>query len=212
MNHYSKFILVCAVLGLLSGCTSLLPKWTIFQKEVPAPIVKPVKQIEAERQTADYIARVVEKPPELKPLAVSLSESLGHPEKPLVGAIDDVETRMVKAWEKVLLQDQQQRESLDSLLAKYGGKKIEGTGYNVFGFTMSGAVIILVILVILFPPIGIILWSVFKRLSGALASTVKGVSNYIKENPESGQKLKGYLKDTQDLAHKKIISKVKLKQ
>jgi hypothetical protein len=190
-----------------------MPQWRLFQKKVPAPIVKPAAQIETERRTADYIARTVETPPQLKPMAADLSESLGRPEKPIPAdtTADEAEARMRAEWQKALLKSQQQIDQLNALLAKSEGKKIEDTGINVFGFSMGGAALALIVLCVLFPGVATILWAVFKRVSGALSSTAKGISDFIKDNPDAGEKLKDALAKTQDAAHKQIISKIKAK-
>jgi len=206
----AALILACL---LLSGCQSLLPQWRLFQKKVPAPIVKPAAQIETERRTADYIARTVETPPQLKPMAADLSESLGRPEKPIPAdtTADEAEARMRAEWQKALLKSQQQIDQLNALLAKSEGKKIEDTGINVFGFSVGGAALALIVLCVMFPPVATVLWAVFKRVSGALTSTASGISNFIRDNPDAGEKLKAALAKTQDAAHKQIISKIKAK-
>jgi len=199
------------VLFLLSGCTSILPQWRVFQKKVPEPIIKPASQIEVERQTADYIARNIETPVQLKPMSVRLSESLGRPEKPIQDQLDEAEAYMNKSWQKELRKQQDQLDELNKLLTAQGGKKIEGTGINVFGFTIGGAGIALIVLCVMFPPIATILWTIFKRVSGALTTTAEGISNFIKDNPDSGAQLKSYLAETQDKVHKQVISKIKAK-
>lgn len=203
-------ITVIAFLAL-TGCQSVLPQWRVFQAKVPTPIVKPAAQVEVERRTADYIARTVEQPPQLKPMAASLSESLGRPEKPIPveTTADDAAERMAKEWQKTLLKQQEQLDQLNALLAKTGGKKIEDTGYNIFGFSMGLTGVILIALLVAFPPLATILWAIFSRISGALTATARGVSNFIKDNPDAGAKLKGYLAKTQDAAHKEVISKIK---
>lgn len=197
----------------LSGCASLMPQWRLFQKKVPAPIVKPAAQIETERRTADYIARTVQTPPQLKPMAADLSESLGRPEKPIPAdtTADEAETRMRAEWQKALLKSQEQLAQLNAMLAAQEGKKIEGTGFNIFGFSVGFAGLALIALCVMFPPLATILWAVFKRVSGALTSTATGISNFIRDNPDAGEKLKAALAKTQDAAHKQIISKIKAK-
>jgi len=206
-----KRIAVIIACLCLSGCASMLPQWRLFQKKVPAPIVKPAAQIETERRTADYIARKIEKPEQLVPMAVQLSESLGEPERPITDELDAAEVRMEKEWHKALLKSQEQLAELNALLAKTEGKKIEGTGFNAFGMSFGLGTLILIILLVAFPPLGAILWAVFKRISGALTSTADGISKFVKYNPDAGEKLKGYLAKTQDAAHKQIISKIKAK-
>lgn len=207
----ARTVLLCAACLMLSGCASLLPEWRLFQKKVPAPIVKPASQVETERRTADYIARTVEQPPQLKGMARDLSESLGKPEHPIAADAtpDDAEERMAREWQKALRKQQEQLDQLNALLAASEGKKIEDTGINVFGFSVGAAGLALVVLCVMFPPLATILWAIFKRVSGALHATAQGIANFVKDNPDAGEKLKDYLSKTQDAAHKQIIRKLK---
>lgn len=193
----------------LAGCQ--LPQWRVFQTKVPEPIVKGPRAVEVERQAADLLAKRIEKPVELIPVAQRLSASLGLPEKPLEGDTANLAPDTVKALEKELLRSQGELAALNKLLEKNEGKEVEGTGINIFGASFSLGVVAIVVLCIMFPPIGLVLWTIFKRLSGALTTTAKGISNYISENPEAGEKLKGYLAKTQDAAHKATIRNIKAK-
>ncbi len=209
--HAAKWIAVISACLLLSGCASLMPQWRLFQKKVPAPIVKPAAQVEVERQAAEYIARTVEKPVELKPIAIGLSKSLGVPEKPILEAPAEAAPDFYDAWMKVLKKEQEQRDELNAMLAKTEGKKIEGTGYNVFGFSVGAAGLALIILLVMFPPLATIIWAIFTRVSGALTTTAKGIAEFVKENPDAGKRLKDKLAQTQDAVHKQVISKIKSK-
>lgn len=193
----------------LAGCQ--LPQWRVFQAKVPEPIVKPAKTIEVERQAADLLAKRIEKPVELIPVARQLSSSLGVPERPIEAETADAAEISVKALEKALLNQQNQIKELNQVLEKNAGKPVEGTGINVFGVSFGLGAVGLIVLCFMFPPIGLVLWHIFTRLSGALTSTAKGISNYIKDHPDSGEQLKDYLAQTQDAAHKAIISKIKAK-
>ncbi len=176
-------------------------------------MVKLPEQVELERKTADYIARKVEEPPQLKSMARKLSESLGRPKKQISDSdpVEETENDNLIDWQKVLLAQQEQLDKLNKALVKFEGKKIEDTGVNVFGFSMGGAAIALVVLCVLFPPVATVLWVIFKRVSGALFATAQGIKNYVKDNPDAGEKLKVYLGNAQDKAHKEIISKIKTK-
>ena len=65
------------LLLVLPGCSTSFGRF--FQTKVPTPIVKQEAQMEAERRSADFIARTIETPVELKPIAEALSQSLGAP-------------------------------------------------------------------------------------------------------------------------------------
>lgn len=193
---------------LLTGCSSFLPQWRVFQAKVPEPIVKNEAKMEVDRQVADYIARTVENPPELKPLAMSLSESLGHPKKP-IKVEDGAEERLQASLNKALLDTQRQREELNQTLTKTEGKKIEGTGVNVFGFAVSGTVLILIALCVMFPPVAGIIWFIIQRAYGALSRTTKGIGSFMEAHPDGGEQLKAFLSKTHDSADKNIIKKIK---
>jgi hypothetical protein len=201
-------LLLCVV--LFSGC-SMLPQWRVFQKKAPEPIVKTEKATEVDRQAADLIAREITAPIELKPVAIKLSQSLGVPEKPLTGEIAKVAEDATVAISKELVKVQKERDELNVTLSKIEGKKIEGTGYNIFGFSMSLSVIVLIVLCVMFPPLATVIWWLVKRISGALSRTTKGISNYVKAHPDQGDKLKSYLSNVHDVADKTIIAKIKAK-
>lgn len=207
----AKWTILLASVLLFSGCQSLMPQWRLFQKKVPAPIVKPAAQVELERQAAEYIARNVEKPVELKPIAVGLSKSLGVPEKPITALPVEAGPDFYDAWMKVLKHEQEQRDELNAMLAKQEGKKIEGTGVNIFGFSVGFAGLALIALLVAFPPLATVLWAIFTRVSGTLSTTAKGIAEFAKENPDAGKKLKEKLAQTQDAVHKQVISKIKAK-
>lgn len=201
---------VMALCLLLTGCQSLIPQWRVFQKKVPEPIVKTDSQREIDRQAADYIARTVETPPGLKPIAASLSESLGHPAKP-IKVTDDSEAKLQAMLAKALLQTQRERDELNTALTKTEGKKIEGTGYNVFGFAISGTVILVIALCVMFPPLAGIIWWIIQRAYGALSRTTAGIGKFMEANPDGGEQLKAFLSKTHDSADKNIIKKIKAK-
>ena len=202
--------LIVIPLLFLGGCQSLIPNWRIFQAKVPEPIVKNDAKIEVDRQVADYIARTIEQPVQLKPLAASLSESLGHPKKPMAVA-DDSEERLQAMLNKALLDTQRQRDDLNNRLEKTEGKKIEGTGVNVFGFAVSGTVLVIIALCVAFPPIGGVIWFIVQRIYGALSRTTQGIGKFMEENPDAGERLQSYLSRAHDRADKNIIRKIKAK-
>lgn len=204
MKHLA--IVLCL---FLTGCQ--LPQWRVFQQKVPQPIVKPAQTLEVERQAADLLARRIESPPELIPVAVKLSESLGVPDRPLEGDTQELAPETVRALNRELAATKQQIADLNKLLAKNEGKKVEGTGINLFGYSFGLGVIALIALCVMFPPIATILWWVFQRVAGALTRTAKGVNDYIKANPDQGEKLKTYLSGAQDTVDKQLIKKIRAK-
>ena len=191
----------------ISGCQ--LPQWRVFQKKVPGPLVKAESVVELERQSADFIARNVIEPPELKPIAEKLSQSLGAPKEPILESPAKAEDEFARAWNKELLKTQKQIRELNDELAALNGKKVEDTGFNVFGPSMGLLVVGVVALLVMFPPLATVLWWLMQRASGALTRTAKGVSNFIKENPNEGERLKDYLEKAQDTVDRDVIAKIK---
>lgn len=193
----------------LTGCKT--PQWRIFQAKVPDPIVKQDVQIEAERAAADLVARIITAPAEAIPVAQKLSESLGVPESPIV------QTKPTKARDEALeglregmQQQQQDLSDLNERLAKYDGKKIEGTGVNMFGFAVSLPVLGLIALAIFCPSAIGVMWWIIKKTKGALVATIKGVQDFKDDNPTAVESLNSALASTQDAAHKSLIKKLKL--
>lgn len=204
-----SLLALCVV--LFSGCQ--LPTWTVFQEKVPEPIVKSEEAKEVERQAADLIARKIEEPKELKPVAAKLSQSLGVPNEPLRNDnLLEASEKAVDSINEELVEVQEKRVKLNKQLSENSGKSIEGTGYNIFGFSMSLSMIALVVLCVMFPPLAMIVWKIFSGILGALKSTVSGINDYVKANPDQADRLKSYLKGKHDAAHKTIISKIKAKQ
>ena len=201
--------MLVALLFIVSGCHA--PQWRVFQSKVPEPLQKPAIQIEAERASADLVARTITAPPEAVPVAQKLSESLGTPEHPIT------QTKPAKARDEALdgLQSgireaQQNLADLNERLAKYDGKKIEGTGVNVFGFAVSLPVIGLIALAIFCPSLFFWVLSTLFKVKGALVATVKAGQDFKDEHPELKKSFNDAMDKAQDATHKVLISKLKL--
>lgn len=165
------------LLLVLPGCSSSFGRF--FQAKVPTPIVKQEPQLEAERRSADLIARTVETPPELKPVAIALSQSLGTPKNPIKAEVpSDIPQASIVAVKDLhdnQLALQKQIFDLNKQLIKYQGKEIEGTGLNLLGPGIITLLIILAILGIMFPPIATLLLFAYRRLKTAASLVVQGV-------------------------------------
>ena len=190
------------------GCTA--PR--AFQTKVPAPVVKPAKQVEAERSAADLIARKIETPVELIPVAVSLSNSLGAPEKSLTEVKD---FSLAKASSVAnadlhasLLQMQRQLETLNHKLTALQGKEIEGTGLSLLGPGTATIVVALIALGILFPPLFTILGFMYRRLRQTTSLIVQQVDSAASdpETQAAVAKMKDSLAKTMDTVHKRVVS------
>jgi hypothetical protein len=193
---------------LLGACS--VPQMRVFQQEVPKPTEKSQQQIEAERSAADLLARKVTEPAEMIPVAQKLSDSLGVPTHPI--AYEDLNKARGDALDRLLkgmIKEQNDALELNRKLDKYDGKKIEGTGFNMFGVAVSGPILIIIALCIFFPgTITVIFW-ILRRVRGTLVSTVQGIQNFKEENPEVAKALNNALKGAQDEAHKVLVKKIK---
>ncbi len=181
-----KKLYLLVLLFCLSGC-SLNPV-RLFQSKVPPPLTKPPEQVETERRAADLIARTVETPKELKPVAAGLSASLGAPDKPIkVATPADIPKAAAVSAEELrasLVTMQQQIITLNKMLAQNQGKTIEGTGFSILGPGMVTILIALVALGVLCPPALTLMIFAFKRLKAAAGIVVNEVEAAAKE-PET---------------------------
>ena len=191
---------------LLSGCSS-----RIFQSKVPAPVVKAEVQIEAERSAADLIARKIETPIELKPVAISLSTSLGAPKQSLV----DVKAFSLPVAAKHAdadLQDgiktmQKQLAELNIKLTKLQGKEIEGTGFSILGPGVSMLVIGLIVLGVVFPPAFTLMMIAYRRLKQTASMVVEQIDEASKDPAAAVavKEIKTKLNGLMDTPHKQVI-------
>jgi hypothetical protein len=198
-----------ACVCLMAGCQ--MPQWRVGQKSVPAPVQDSPAKVEAERAAADLIARKIETPAELKPVASQLSSSLGAPSKPIT------EPDIAKASEQAsddlraeIAALQRQVEKQNKFLAKYAGKEIEGTGFNVFGPSMGLIVIGLIALGVACPPLMTLMFFVLRRMKATAGHLVAGVESFSKEEPEAAEKLKAGLSKAMDSTHKQLVRKLKV--
>lgn len=191
----------------LSGCTAL----RVFQTKVPEPVVKAPVQVEAERQAADLIAKKIETPVELKPVAVSLSSSLGLPKVPVIDTptfnLPAAATHASADLASGIQQNQRQLDALNRKLTTLQGKDIEGTGISVLGPTTLLVVAAIVTLGIIFPPAFTFLFFAYRRLR----QTTKLVVDQIDEASNAPEtvpvikQIKSRLDGLMDTAHKKVI-------
>ena len=206
--QWGLIILALALAMLVTGCSSMLPEWRVGQKEVPKPNVTTEAQVESWRSASDLLARTVEQPPEAKELAISLSQSLGKPMRPL--EVDDYEWAFDRLDKEYRVWKNKQND-INKFLGEYQGEDIEGTGINMFGFTMAGTTLIIIALILFLPGFAGIFFFVIRRIGASFGSVVKGVERFVNENPEAGEQLKGYLSKTLDRADKVRVNMAKSK-
>lgn len=194
------------LLLLLSGCA--LSPMRLFQAKVPEPVLKAPVQLEAERASADLIARKLETPIELRPVAAKLSASLGAPMKPFdLPTVAQSANAASSNLDKGMVDMQKQLTALNLQLATYQGKTIEGTGLSLLGPGMATIVIGLIVLGVVFPPAFTMMGFAYKRLK-ATASIVVDQLDQAAKAPETAaavQAIKSKLSSEMDTAHKQVI-------
>jgi hypothetical protein len=200
--------LLCFLLLSFSGCST----FKVFQSKVPAPILKQENQLEAERSAADLIARRIETPVELIPVAQSLSMSLGAPKLSLADmpkltpiAASNIANADLR---KGILDLQAQLSRTNAKLTALQGKEIEGTGFSLLGPGAGVFVVGLIVLGVVFPPAFTIMAIMFRRLKQTAGMVVEQIDIAAKapETQEAVAAMKDQLAKKMDISHKKIVS------
>lgn len=177
MKKITTILLVCYALLALSACS--LSAIRLFKAKVPPPVAKPQAQVETERQSADFIAKHIETPPSLRPVAQGLSQSLGAPENPIVATtpaqVDAAAAKAVSDMQTQLVTMQNLLTAQNKFLAKYAGKDIDGTGFSLLGPGMTVIIIALIALAVLCPPALTLMIFAFGRLKAAAGIVVNEV-------------------------------------
>ena len=201
-------ILALGFCFVLTGCVGT----RFFQTKVPEPIHKTPQQTEAERQAADLLARKIQTPVELKPVAESLSNSLGKPKYSLADISNfDIGDASAKANADLLIgigTMQKQLDTLNAKLTSLQGKEIEGTGFSILGPGMATIVIGLIVLGVVFPPAFTIMGILYRRLKQTSSMIVDQIDQAAKD-PETAaavKVMKGELSQKMDMVHKKVVS------
>jgi len=198
---------IAIVVALSFECCALSPV-RLFQAKVPAPLAKGEEQVEAERGAADLIARELKAPLELVPVANKLSVSLGPPRKPFnLPTVAQNATAASNALEKGIMDMNRKLDLLNSRLAKYEGKEIEGTGFSILGPGITILVIGLIALGVIFPPVFTLLAFAYRRLKATASMVVEEIDQTAKseEAKEVVKKIKDGLNAKMDKSHKQVI-------
>lgn len=202
----SAVLSLCLV--LLTGCSL----GRVFQTKVPEPVSKSPQQTEAERSAADLIARKLETPVELKPVATNLSASLGAPKYSLADVSNfNIGSASAHANQNLLdgmLRMQRQLDALNKKLTTLQGKDIEGTGISLLGPGMATIVIGLIVLGVVFPPAFTLMGIAYRRLKQTSSIIVDQIDEAAKapETADAMKKFKVAVGTKMDLAHKKVVS------
>lgn len=180
-----------------SGCS-----WNVFQAKVPSAVVKSSSHLESERVAGDFLARNVIQ--ENKPVAISLSHSLGLP----IETSDDVEN-ISDNLNSEISENRKNQNQLNATLNKYAGKEIEGTGIDIGNGLSITTIVLLIVAVVAFPSIISILFFLIRQSRSALSAIVAGVEMFKQSDKEHGKQLKTILSASMDKQHKKLVERLK---
>lgn len=207
MNKILKFSISIALASILSGCSSLgLQSKRVFQKETPKPVLDVVT--EPMREAAAFVAEEVEQPAEAKKVATELSQRMGLPETPVDNALE------ISAALHYDQKSQNKKEAkLDKFLDKYQGFELEGTGLSIWGLGSSVVIILLIGLVVVFPPALQLIFYIYKRVKGtstkivreALKDVSMTMDEFMADHPEMVDDLKGRFSRRMDASSKNVI-------
>ena len=204
----SSPIAVVLLAVLCGGCS--LPQWRVFQKTVPTDTGPAPAVIESQRRAAALIvdlsaslsADPAKQVSDIHAVAVPLSVSLGEPlKRATVFQAPDV----VASLRKSSLDAQAKAEKWREFARKYGGAPLEGTGVNLAGPTGIVALIAVIALCVIFPPVGYLLLRALPVLWGFFRSTTSAISEFTTSNPDEGERLKLTLSRKMDAAHKRLV-------
>ncbi len=192
------------------GCSPV----RIFEKKVPvADSVSPVAQIEGQRQAAAYIAKRTAPPVANAPaavadvheVAVSLSASLGEPERPV--EIDD-RAAVISALGAGLREKEKQLERWKAFGRKYGGQPIEGTGINLAAGALWLWILAIVAACVFIPGFGWVLLRLVPVLWSAVKRGAVALEHVASMAPAAVAEAKAELPQAED-AVRKIIRRAK---
>jgi hypothetical protein len=181
---------------LISSCGSM----NILEKKVPDPVRKSNQHKEIEKQASYYLASNTQNENQL--VANALSRSIGTPKKK--------ETNPNTIESNLFYQNSEyenKRIKLNDELETFAGKKIEGTGINLFPFFSGFGVIALIAVLVLFPSATTILFFVLRRTKTAMANVVEGIQEFSRDDPDHAKKLDELLEKKLDRREKQQLKK-----
>ena len=124
---------------------------------------------------AEALARKIETPEALQPVATALSASLGPPAAQIpaataaeLPAAANTATADLRAG---MVEMQRQLAQLNKKLTTYQGKDIEGTGFSVLGPGVTTLVLVLIVLAVIFPPVFALLAFAYRRLQASQSTS-----------------------------------------
>ena len=191
-------VLLVILLLFSSGCSL-----RVFQAKVPSALHKTESHQESEKVASDYLARnIVDS--DQRQVAVALSQSLGLPKD------SNQDPQEITSDLKSEIQTfQANQTSLNDTLAKYEGKKIEDTGWNIGKNLSWTSIVVLIVLLIACPSLITILFYLLRQSRSAIKAIVQGIEDFKFTSPQSANTLKQILSANMDAKHKDIIHKVK---
>ena len=194
MSMYRTVMFACCL--LISSCGTM----NILEKKVPDPVRKTNQHKEYEKQASYYLASNTQNENQL--VANALSRSIGTPKKK--------ETNPNTIESNLFYQNsnyENRRSELNDELELFSGKKIEGTGINLFPFFSSFGVIALIAVLVLFPSATTILFFVLRRTKTAMANVVEGIQEFSRDDPDHAKKLDELLEKKLDRREKQQLKK-----
>lgn len=226
-----KTIFAFLVLVLLvAGCH--LPQWRVFERKVDQKLAeKSPKQIEAERQGAQYIVEasagllgtitlqlsnvqtggqwssaaqngLLDQVRGIHAVALELSSSLGQPAK----AVTVADQALVQATLRNGLRiEQAKAEAWKQFAIKNANRPIEGTGINLAGPAGLIGLVVVIAACVACPPIGYALLRVLPLLWGFFKRTTSAIGEFAKANPDAGDELASKLSEKMDKSHKRLV-------
>lgn len=186
-------ILICL---LFTSCGT----FRIGEESVPGPVKKSIQHKEIEKQGAYYLATNTKDQNQV--VANALSRSIGTPKKKEDNS-NVLETELFRHISTFENENVQLNDKLES----FAGKKIEGTGFNLFPYLSGFGFISVVALLILFPSATTILFFVLRRTRTAFQNVIEGIQEFSKDDPEHCKKLDDLLEKKLDRREKQQIKK-----
>lgn len=186
-----------------------MPEWRVFEAEVPEPVEVSPEQREVWAQGASWLERdYAAGNPEADAgveVSAALSRSIGEPEE-----VEEDWEEIVVGLEAELRREREERKRLREFLERHGGKAVEGTGWNVIGFTGSYWFWLVVVVGILAVGGGPLLLMAFRGMRRTVETVVGAIDLFEDERPGEAAVLKReYLSRKLDRAQKREIRKAK---
>ena len=180
----------------------------VWQAKVPDPVTITEQQREPWAQAAGWIevdyAKGHPDPVEGQKVATALSTSIGSPSTP-AKSVD----QLIKDLERARAQIRSQQAQIESFLHRQQGRTVEGSGFNLLGFTSSYWVWVGGLAVFLWLGGGPILIMVIRRTRNTLRATIKAIEETRRVNPQAVAVFENQASKVMDASNKKLVKSEK---